>query len=174
MRIYLAARYGRRSELCGYRDRLEAMHQNVTSRWLNGNHQIGDGGNPIGDAGESLVEGDDGSDSPEAAAMRERFAIEDMKDVIHADMLVAFTEPPRCAPSRGGRHVELGMAIGMAKQVVVIGYRENLFCWLPDVQFFETFEDFLVWFTGEIQIDLEEDEYYENKLRAYQEGQDGY
>jgi hypothetical protein len=42
--IYLAARYSRREELCGYRTDLERAGFTVTSRWLNGEHQITDAG----------------------------------------------------------------------------------------------------------------------------------
>lgn len=136
MNIYLAARYSRRAELCGYRDTLTAMGHIVTSRWLNGDHQISDNGQPIGETGEALIEGDDGSTSPKAIALRERFAQEDIKDVKDADILIAFTEPPRSNASRGGRHVELGIALGLGIKVWVIGHRENIFCWLPEVSFF--------------------------------------
>ncbi len=141
MKIYLAARYSRRLELCEYRSLLEAEGHQVTSRWLNGQHQISDSGAPIGERAELLVEGDDGGTSAEAIAMRERFAIEDFKDVQSCDLLIAFTEPPRSRHSRGGRHVELGLAMGMMKRVWVIGYRENIFCWLEDVRFFKEFNE---------------------------------
>lgn len=39
-KIYLAARYTRREELCAYRAELEQAGFTVTSRWLNGDHQI--------------------------------------------------------------------------------------------------------------------------------------
>lgn len=139
MKIYLASRYSRRLELCGYRAQLEASGHVVTSRWLNGNHQVSDSGTPIGDSGESLVEGDDGSTSQRAAQLRSHFAQEDFEDVKACHVLVAFTEPPRSGFSRGGRHVELGIALGLGKQILVIGYRENIFCWLDGVEFSETF-----------------------------------
>ena len=136
MKIYLAARYSRRLELCGYREQLQRAGHIVTSRWLNGAHQITDVGMPIGPSGESLVEGDSGCDSPEAARLRTSFAVEDVVDVFHAGVLIAFTEPPRSGPTRGGRHVELGMAIASGKRVIVVGHRENIFCWLPGVEFY--------------------------------------
>lgn len=140
MKIYLASRYSRRLELCGYRDQLQATGHVVTSRWLNGSHQISDAGAPINEAGERLAEGDDGSDTPEAAALRRKFADDDFRDVQSCDLLIAFTEPPRSGHSRGGRHVELGLALGMMKQVWVVGHRENLFCWHEDVRFFPTWD----------------------------------
>lgn len=143
MRIYLAARYGRREELCVYREQLQALGHEITSIWLNGQHQISDSGIPIGDGGEALIEGDDGSTSDHAAALRNRFAVEDFRNVMECDLLIAFTEPPRSTASRGGRHVELGLALGMMKRVAVVGHRENIFCWLENVLFFPTWEECL-------------------------------
>ena len=137
MRIYLAARYSRREELCSYRSQLEAAGHVVTSRWLNGKHQISDAGKPIGEHGEALVE--DGSDD-RAAQMRCRFAQEDFFDVVSCELLIAFTEVPRSGHSRGGRHVELGIALGTMKQVWIVGPRENIFCWLPEVPRFDGFD----------------------------------
>lgn len=139
MQIYLAARYSRRLELCDYKVALEDDGHVITSTWLNGSHQIDDHGTPIGDAGEALVEsGDDAS----AEALRRRFAIEDLADVRRSDFIVAFTEKPRSEHSRGGRHVELGAAIAWGMPIVIIGPRENLFCWLPQIQHYPTFGTF--------------------------------
>ena len=143
MKIYMAARYSRRLELCGYREKLQELGHEVTSRWLNGTHQITDAGVPIGDQGESLVERDVGGDSPEAAALHQRFAHQNYEDVLAAKLFIGFTEPPRSLHGRGGRHVEMGIALTLMKEIWIIGYRENLFCWHEDVQFFPTFEDVL-------------------------------
>jgi hypothetical protein len=132
-RIYLAARYSRRLELCGYRDELTALGCEVTSRWLNGSHQIDNQGVPIGDDGERRFEMGD----PALAHWREHFATEDVADVLAADTLVAFTEQPRSGNSRGGRHVELGIALGTGRhRIVIAGPRENVFCWLPQVEWY--------------------------------------
>jgi hypothetical protein len=140
MRIYLAARYSRREELCGYRKELEAMGHEVRARWLDGQHQISDAGVPIGDSGEALVESDD-VDGSRAAELRARFAQHDWEDVIGADLVISFTEPPRTSGSRGGRHVEFGIALARGARVIVVGYRENLFHWLPCVCFAHTWGD---------------------------------
>lgn len=126
MRIYLAARYSRREELLGYKADLEAAGHVVTSRWLAGAHQW-----------DPVVEQ---IESPEAAIdsiplEAVRFAREDVEDVEAADLLIAFTERPRAnLASRGGRHVELGMAIALDKAIFVIGPRENVFCTLPGIE----------------------------------------
>lgn len=79
MKIYLAARYSRREELCRYRSELEDLGHQVTSRWLHGNHQI-----------------DDAGLSAEAAQdERIRFATEDWQDLMDADWCISFTEVPR-------------------------------------------------------------------------------
>ena len=143
MNIYLAARYSRRDELCEYREQLRNMGHDVPAVWLDGSHQISDTGTPIGESGESLVEGDNESQSERAAELRVKFAADDFGDVYKCNRLIAFTEPPRSSASRGGRHVELGMAIGMGKQVWVVGHRENIFCWLGAVTFFETWQECL-------------------------------
>lgn len=144
MNIYLAARYSRRLELCGYREELRAMGHVVTSRWLDGTHQIADDGRPIGDDGEGLIEGDSGAHSAEAVALRERFASEDIIDVQNSDCVISFTEPPRTNARRGGRHVEFGIAIGInitqarprdRLALIVVGHRENVFHWISPVDF---------------------------------------
>lgn len=140
MKIYLASRYSRREELCGYRTELETLGHTVTSRWLNGKHQISNTGQPIGDTGEALVE----SDSAEANELRAHFVTEDCQDVYDADMVVSFTEPPRSAlGNRGGRHVEFGLGVAWNKKMVVVGHRENLFHWLDGVVFFQDWKSAL-------------------------------
>lgn len=158
MRIYLAARYSRRLELCGYRDQLRAAGHDVQAVWLNGEHQISDTGQPIGEHGEALVETSDPSShvvlrsgehlseherSERAASLRQKFAQDDFRDVAGCELLIAFTEPPRSGNSRGGRHVELGIALGLMKRVSIVGPRENIFCWLEGVRQFDTFDDLM-------------------------------
>lgn len=123
MRIYLAARYSRRLELCEYREQLRALGHEVTSRWLNGEHRA-----------------IDLTASPEE---RSGFAIEDLEDLYLADMVISFTEPPDNPYSRGGRHVEFGFAIGCDKKLAVVGYQENVFHCLPEVRFCQTWEEFV-------------------------------
>jgi hypothetical protein len=139
MRIYLASRYSRRLELCEYRTQLIALGFDVQARWLNGGHQLSNEGTPIGDNGEKLVE----EGGVNAAALRAHFANDDWEDVTQADCVISWTEPPRSSANRGGRHVEFGIALAMKKRCIVIGYRENIFHWLPQVEFYETWREFL-------------------------------
>ncbi len=140
MNIYLAGRYGRRVELCGYREQLRALGCIVDAVWLNGEHQVGSDGNPIGEAGEKVVEGRD-LDCEASKQLRTKFALEDMEDVRMCNVLIAFTEMPDAKASRGGRHVELGMAIAWGKRVIVVGPRENIFCHLPKVVQYDSWEE---------------------------------
>lgn len=138
--IYLAARYSRRLELCGYREELRALGFIVQARWLDGKHQLDNAGTPIGGGVEQLIEAADESGNN---ALRAKFADDDFQDVCGADIQINFTEPPRSNASRGGRHVELGMGLLMARRVIVVGYRENIFHWLPKVEFAATWPEAL-------------------------------
>lgn len=141
--IYLASRYSRREELAAYRDQLSQLGFLVQARWLDGGHQISDAGAPIGESGEALVEGDEGGTSLEAAVLRSKFAQDDWDDVNAAEIVISFTEPPRSRANRGGRHVEFGIALARGVRVIVVGYRENIFHWLPRVEFRRTWEEAL-------------------------------
>lgn len=140
MNIYLAARYGRREELCGYREQLVAAGHVVTSRWLQGSHQIGPAGQPLTDDGEAAIEW---GTSALAAELRQAFAWEDLLDVASADLLLAFTQEPYATPTRGGRWVEFGYALARGISLTIVGPRENLFCWLPVVRQYDTWEEAL-------------------------------
>lgn len=116
---YLAARYSRREELRGYAHDLNERRIQVTSRWLVRGQQIPDNA---------------GRDHVEAC----RYAREDVADIEAADILVAFMEEPRSALSRGGRHVELGYALAAGKRVLAVGPLEHIFCWLPQLERYDT------------------------------------
>lgn len=127
IKVYLAARYSRREELNGYAAQLRELGCVVTSRWLDGDHQV-----------------DDRGLSTEAeASERVRFACEDWSDLEDADWCISFTESPRSANSRGGRHVEFGAALALGKRCVVVGPRENVFHCIPQVEVFPDWTIFL-------------------------------
>ena len=132
MRIYLAARFSRREELRGYAGQLRADGPVVDVRWLSEEHDL-----PVGAPPEAGV----------------RFALDDFEDLAASDAIVSFTEEPGKAlggGARGGRHVEFGVALGFLRATVgaygpsrllVVGWRENIFHYLPDVEFFETWDE---------------------------------
>ena len=128
--FYLAARYSRREELCAYRADLEARGHLVPARWLLGEHQV------HGLEAARDVE----ADGPVPADQARRFATDDIEDLLASDVLVAFTEEPRTPlASRGGRHTEYGIALGLRRtgalnrRLFVVGPIENVFYALPEV-----------------------------------------
>lgn len=127
MRIYLASRYSRFKEMQAYRGDLKTAGHSVTSRWINGDHQIDDAG----------------LSTHAKESERIRFAQEDASDLYAADCVISFTEAPRSSNSRGGRHVEFGMALARGKRVIIVGHRENVFHCLPEVEFFKTWPEAL-------------------------------
>lgn len=126
--FYFAGMYSRKHELRAYADEVEKLGYVVTSRWLFTNLQD--------------------MQTPGAFLDSERmeFARADFEDVMRAHALVAFTEDPEMEPkpkqARGGRHVELGMALGVQKPVFIVGPRENIFCYLPQANWYPTFQAF--------------------------------
>lgn len=109
MRVYLSSRYDRRLELLGYAAELEAEGIEVGARWLAG-----------------------------ALASTPETALIDAEDTCACDVFVTFSEEPvMYSPlpyaSRGGRHVEFGMAHCMGIPIIVVGPQENVFHLLPRV-----------------------------------------
>lgn len=125
MKIYLASRYSRKTELIGRRDFLVSRGHVITSRWLDGDY-------PTDEKGFSLRADD---------ATRARAALEDWADVMAADVVLSFTEEGR-TNGRGGRHVEFGAALAAQKRCIIIGHREHIFHHLPQVEVFATWEHF--------------------------------
>jgi len=126
VKFYLAASYARRREMQGIAAALEAFGHQVTSRWVRGDHEL-----------------DDGLTNEAKAGLNARFAGEDIEDIHAAEVVISFTEPPQSVYARGGRHVEFGVAVASGKRLIVIGYRENVFHWLAQVEFYDRWEDFL-------------------------------
>jgi len=131
-RVYLAARYGRREEILARAIELAGDGHAVTSRWLLGDQQW----DAATLAAATALE-ERGETPPEAA----RFAIEDWADLRAAEVVILFAEPPgSTAGTRGGRHVEFGMAYALGKRCLVVGGRENVFHLLPGVEHHPTWE----------------------------------
>lgn len=114
-RVYLASRFARQAELRAIAQELERHGYNVTSRWLES----------PGPLANDALHGD---------GKAQELALMDLEDLRQADICIAFTEPldnPR--PGRGGRHTELGVALGLGHKVLVIGPREHVFHCLPQI-----------------------------------------
>lgn len=127
MKIYLAARFSRRHELHAIGVELQKQGYTIVSRWSlpDSDHVV-----PVGMSEQA------------ADAERLRFATEDVEDVIRADWMISLMETPR-NNSRGGRHIEFGMALALGQRLTIIGPRETVFHHLPSVEHFNTAEEFI-------------------------------
>jgi hypothetical protein len=133
--IYLAARFGRREELRQYRKTIEALGYHCTSRWLDVRE-----GEP-NDNGTNTIK-------PEAARY---YATADFTDLLVSDTILCFTEASDSIYGRGGRHIEAGMALMLARwkpdpTVIVIGPCENIYYTLANGHY-ATFDEVVAWWT---------------------------
>lgn len=108
--------------------RLSVAGHLITSRWIAGNHQISD---------DELGSGE------QERLLGERYAHEDLVDLAQADLVICFSETPRTTTSRGGRHVELGYALALNKEVWLVGPIENAFHCLGAIRRFEVLGEML-------------------------------
>lgn len=120
MKIYLASRFERQTELRVYAGQLRAAGHIVTARWL---------------VEESDVVLKSGWASDPNVLIK--FAQADLKDIEDCDLFAVFTHD---GMARGGMHVELGYALAFNKRVMVIGPRPTLFHFLPHVLQFDTWD----------------------------------
>lgn len=114
MRIYIAAPYPIRSAAVTLRSVLESRGWDVCARWTAPDHDLDDKG-------------------PHDTEWQ-RHALEDLEDVMNADLLIALSYPEFANAGTGGRHVELGIAIARGIPIILIGERTNCFHYLPSVQ----------------------------------------
>lgn len=127
MKIYIAARFSRRHECHALAKSLMELGHEITSRWVkpDADHVI-----PAGLSAQA------------ADNERRRFALEDLEDVHAAEWTISLMEEPR-NNSRGGRHVEFGIAIALGHRLSIVGPRETVFHHLPRVEAFSTVEELL-------------------------------
>lgn len=129
-KVYLASRFSSRFALQPMRDYLLAYGYEVTSRWISEPHEV------TQEDRETLA-------AEECQELEQKFAIEDWEDVRRADILLFFLHSSR-SESRGGRHVEFGMAYALGKKCVLIGTEmENIFHYLPGVFYCASVEKFI-------------------------------
>jgi nucleoside 2-deoxyribosyltransferase len=110
--IYLSSRTARRDELLVAAADCEAGGLVVASTWLHAE--------PV-----------DPEDPAAAAAAAER----DLRDLRAAEIFIGFTEPMASASrGRGGRHLELGVALALDKRIFLVGpEREHIFHRIGDI-----------------------------------------
>lgn len=121
IRVYLASRFARQQEMVRVGEELEADGLLVTSRWLKSPAPL------------KKADLEDGS----AAAL----AAMDLSDLRGSDACIAFTEPEGSpGQGRGGRHVELGIAVGLELPILLVGPREHVFHALPTLHWAPNWE----------------------------------
>jgi hypothetical protein len=132
IRYYLASTFDRNEEMRKYRDILEERVPNceVTSRWIDIHPDI------VG--ADKLLTRQELNINP---AAYEDFARHDLQDISNASAIINFTSGR--GYGKGGRHIEFGYAYALGKRMVIVGPRENVFHTLPDVEKYDTFEEFL-------------------------------
>lgn len=131
MRIYLASRYPRREELCGYRDDLQKVGYTVTSSWLDNDLSHKDNGTTFLTDGEEEIAG---------------WARRDIEDIQDSEVFILFTSPEH---GRGGNQVEFGYALAFHEllptpmRLVIVGERQNTFHYLSSVEVYSTWQEAL-------------------------------
>ena len=118
---YLAARYSMNAEMRGVSDVLTALGHTVTSRWIHCHPDV------VGDFTSSFDVYALNEHTEDCAPLGQH----DLDDIDAAQTLVSFSD--KTGGGKGGRHVEFGYALAMRKNLVVVGYRENVFHTLPQV-----------------------------------------
>ena len=119
MRIYLAGRFSDRVFLCPVRERLVQMGHAVVSHWLD-RVDAREPERTWGDSGYAV-----------------ECAQEDWADLLGADWVILSTET-NSPDTRGGRYVELGIALEWGMRIGLVGPRTNVFTYLPEVEWFAT------------------------------------
>ena len=120
--VYLAARYSRRNEMIRLRAKLKELEISVTSRWMDKRHET---------SSEMWTKTED-----EKREEFGQFAREDLQDIRFAQTLILFTENEHAPKSRGGRFVEFGYAMALYKPIIIVGPRENAFCWAHGLRWY--------------------------------------
>jgi hypothetical protein len=120
-KVYLAARFGRQSELREIAEEIELAGGEVTSRWL---------------TNTDALQHADLSGTGRAAQL----AMMDFADISRSQVCIAFTESRGGPSGRGGRHAELGIALALNLRVVVVGPREHVFHCLPGIEQYDSWD----------------------------------
>jgi hypothetical protein len=115
VKVYLAAKFEKKNEMRTVRDFLVNDGHEVTSRWIDVEHEE--------DASHTVTD-----------TMRYEYAKMDVDDVLKADALIAFAGPRGEPSTGGGRHVEFGIALQAGRDIIVVGPKgEHIFHWFQDV-----------------------------------------
>jgi hypothetical protein len=123
VKIFLSGRWSQREALREVRDALKPLGHEVTSRWID-------------------KDSDDKSERERLLQpVAEQNAIDNLEDIAKSDCVVSFTQGK--GGKKGGRHVEFGVAVALNKWCVLIGTPENAFHWLPNIERYDSLEEWL-------------------------------
>jgi nucleoside 2-deoxyribosyltransferase len=127
VKVYLSATMSRAEDMADKAEQLELHGVQVTSTWHMKNAQ---------------------------ALPALQAAEQDLSEILAADAVIFFSEPALMlgkqwgadanielgafSAGRGGRHFELGYAVGHGKRCYIVGERENVFLHLPTLQRYAT------------------------------------
>ena len=125
--VYLASHYSRKEEIRAAVKDCESLGIKLTSTWHKERRS------PTG----SMK--DDSETFLRVTAKR------DFRELKSASCLVLFSLDGDTLFTRGGHCVELGMALSLRKRIVLVGPRQNVFCYLPGIKKFKTWEKALYW-----------------------------
>jgi hypothetical protein len=122
-KIYIASMWGRMEEMNEHAAVFRKAGYEVTAQWLD-------------------CFGKNAAYEIDAVGM-ERAALMDLEDIDRADVLIHYTSAKASMNRGGGRHFEMGYAYRSYKWVIVVGEREQVFCYLPGVDVVATTEEAL-------------------------------
>jgi len=126
LKVYLACWFTDQGVMKAKADELKTINIDCTSSWVNEEHQ---------------PQRREGNYKLDEMVFKKSRAIEDIRDIDRADVLVQFTRERDNPAPGGGRIFEAGYAYGKGKHVVFCGPTENVFCLLPDTKRFDTWEE---------------------------------
>jgi nucleoside 2-deoxyribosyltransferase len=130
VKLYLAAQFSWKERIAECKKTLEAQGHTITSTWTEEN------ANP-----NCSLKDYEGNYHAEMANR-------DLLEIEAADGIVLFSVDPDEYTRRGGRHVEFGYALGLGKEIHVVGPKENIFHHLPKVKQFDDWGYFLEYIYG--------------------------
>lgn len=110
MKVYLAGRYEERNRIQSLSQALVDAGAVITSTW----HQI----DYVKEFSHRYTADSD---------FLNFCANKDLRDIRRADALICFGPSYPGGSNSGGRHVELGYALGLGKKIVFVGEPENVF-----------------------------------------------
>jgi nucleoside 2-deoxyribosyltransferase len=122
LKVYVAARYGRKEEARKISTALESYGFHVVSTWTKEEY-------PPSITLDEL--------NPET--LRE-IANKDIEEIRSCDALVLLSDGQKTGVPRGGKHVEFGIAMALRKKIYVLGEAENIFQYTESASVVQDFD----------------------------------